>query len=225
MTQSLPKTRGRKPTKVDPARLLKAAQEVFAETGVAGASIRAIAARAGCDPALIYYHFGSKEAMFEALLDGIFVQFRQDLLSLSESSAQEHCSVRLWKLTHLYADHMTQKGQGVRSLLRGEAICGADGIKASLAQRIRPMIGIVEQIFRDGIQRGELREGLNLPIVPFLFIRPLVDILDLVPAMSEHIVGTPSNIALPHVLRTWFEIFWRGVAMDPGKPVDLNLEV
>ncbi|MDE3246833.1 MAG: TetR family transcriptional regulator, partial [Acidobacteriota bacterium] len=36
---------------------------------MAGASIRAIARAAGCDPALIYYHFESKEAMFLALLD------------------------------------------------------------------------------------------------------------------------------------------------------------
>ena len=48
-----PKSRGPKPTKVDPDQLLDAAQAVFAEDGLRAASLRAIARRAGCDPALI----------------------------------------------------------------------------------------------------------------------------------------------------------------------------
>jgi AcrR family transcriptional regulator len=225
MSQPLPKPRGRKPTKMDPGKLLEAAQEVFAETGVAGASIRAIANRAGCDPALIYYHFGSKEAVFEALLDGFFIEFIEALTVLTKSSADDHCSFRLWKLTIFYADRLTQNGQGLRCLLRGEAVLGADGIRTSLARRIKPMIQVVGQVFREGVDRGELRQDLALQIVPFLFIRPLVDLLDLIPAMSEHIVGEPSNIALPHVLHAWFGIFWRGVAADPGKPISFKMGV
>ncbi|MDI2037047.1 TetR family transcriptional regulator [Paenarthrobacter nitroguajacolicus] len=44
--------------------ILDAAKELFAELGYDGASIRAIATRAGVDPALIRHFFGDKETLF-----------------------------------------------------------------------------------------------------------------------------------------------------------------
>ena len=46
-----------------------AARELFAERGYDGASVRAIAAEAGVDPALVIRHFGSKEALFLRTID------------------------------------------------------------------------------------------------------------------------------------------------------------
>jgi AcrR family transcriptional regulator len=46
--------------------ILTAAREVFAEKGFDAASIRAIAALAGCDPALVHHYFGSKDKLFLA---------------------------------------------------------------------------------------------------------------------------------------------------------------
>lgn len=51
-------------------RLLTAAAELFAERGVDGASIDAIAERAGRTSGAVYDHFGSKDALLFALLDG-----------------------------------------------------------------------------------------------------------------------------------------------------------
>lgn len=50
------------------ARILDAAREVFAEAGLEGASLRAIAARAGYTPAALYFHFDSREAIYAELL-------------------------------------------------------------------------------------------------------------------------------------------------------------
>ncbi len=41
-----------------------AAQRLFPEKGYAGTTVRDIAAEAGCDPALVIRHFGSKETLF-----------------------------------------------------------------------------------------------------------------------------------------------------------------
>ncbi|MEI6160783.1 MAG: helix-turn-helix domain-containing protein, partial [Roseococcus sp.] len=49
-------------------RILDAAREVFAEEGLEGASLRAIAARAGYTPAALYFHFNSREAIYAELL-------------------------------------------------------------------------------------------------------------------------------------------------------------
>lgn len=48
--------------------ILDAAKLVFAEEGLEGASLRAIAERAGYTPAALYFHFESKEAIYAEVL-------------------------------------------------------------------------------------------------------------------------------------------------------------
>lgn len=48
--------------------ILGAARQVFAEQGLDGASLRAIALRAGYTPAALYFHFPSKEAIYAEVL-------------------------------------------------------------------------------------------------------------------------------------------------------------
>ena len=48
--------------------ILDAAKQVFAEEGLEGASLRAIAVRAGYTPAALYFHFESKEAIYAEVL-------------------------------------------------------------------------------------------------------------------------------------------------------------
>ena len=50
--------------------ILDAAREVFAAEGLEGASLRAIATRAGYTPAALYFHFDSKEAIYAEVLRG-----------------------------------------------------------------------------------------------------------------------------------------------------------
>src|SRR5690348_1404824 len=58
--------------------ILGAARSVFAEEGLEGASLRAIATRAGYTAAALYFHFDSKEAIYAEVL-------RQSLASLGEA--------------------------------------------------------------------------------------------------------------------------------------------
>ncbi|GAB3142262.1 TetR family transcriptional regulator [Micromonospora sonneratiae] len=56
---------GRRPGNPDTREaILVTAREVFAERGFDGASIRAIAAGAGVDPALVHHYFGTKDQLF-----------------------------------------------------------------------------------------------------------------------------------------------------------------
>ena len=48
-------------------RILAAAEKLFAEEGMARTSLRAITVAAGVNVAAVHYHFGSKEALLEAL--------------------------------------------------------------------------------------------------------------------------------------------------------------
>ena len=68
--QEAPRRRGRRPGGTDTrAALLDAARAVFSEQGYDGATVRAIAARAEVDAAMVNHWFGSKEGLFaEAVL-------------------------------------------------------------------------------------------------------------------------------------------------------------
>jgi AcrR family transcriptional regulator len=54
------------------ARILKAAEEVFAARGFEGASTREIAARAGVNISSLHYHWASKETLYLAVFHDVF---------------------------------------------------------------------------------------------------------------------------------------------------------
>jgi AcrR family transcriptional regulator len=61
---------GRRPGAADTrGRILDAARGVFGRAGYDGASVRAIAAEAGVDPALVHHYFGSKQRLFLAAME------------------------------------------------------------------------------------------------------------------------------------------------------------
>lgn len=60
-----PPTRDAEATK---AQILDAAEEEFARHGLSGARTEAIAAKTGVTKSMIFYHFGSKEGLYQAVL-------------------------------------------------------------------------------------------------------------------------------------------------------------
>ena len=64
-----PSRRGRRPgPESSRTAVLDAARSLFAEVGFERATIRGIGARAGVDPALVHYFFGTKEELLRATL-------------------------------------------------------------------------------------------------------------------------------------------------------------
>jgi len=62
--------------------ILTAAARVFAETGLAGARIEAIAAGAGVNKALLYYYFNGKESLYLAVLEDQFREFHRQAVEI-----------------------------------------------------------------------------------------------------------------------------------------------
>ncbi|HET6230896.1 MAG TPA: helix-turn-helix domain-containing protein, partial [Longimicrobiaceae bacterium] len=52
--------------------ILDAAETLFARQGFTATTIKQIGSAAGVNPALIYYHFGNKEALYRELLGRLF---------------------------------------------------------------------------------------------------------------------------------------------------------
>ena len=213
-----PRSRGPKPTKVDPDQLLDAAQTVFAQDGLRAASLRAIARRAGCDPALIYYHFDSKEALFMALLERRFPAVLQDVERLADALDTRATALRLWDVLLIYHRHLGQD-PGIRSLIRGEIVKGAEGLVHLIEDRIRPITTAVRQIFDQGIARGELRPDLQPMLATFFLVKMQLEILDVLPVVLPRLMNLPPDEVVLIGMRAWFDLFWRGVALDPSTPL------
>ncbi|MFN7957727.1 MAG: TetR/AcrR family transcriptional regulator [Holophagaceae bacterium] len=219
MTQTRsPRSRGPKPTRVDPDQLLDAAQAVFAEDGLRAASLRAIARRAGCDPALIYYHFDSKEALFAALLERRFPAVLQEVERLADPLDGRPTALRLWDVLLIYQRHLG-RDPGIRSLVRGEIVKGAEGITHLLEGQIRPVTVAVRRVFEQGIARGELRPDLHPMLATFFLVKMQLEILDVLPVVLPRLTELPPDQAVRVGMRAWFDLFWRGVALDPSAPL------
>jgi len=65
----MPRTGRRSGPSTTAEEILEAARGLFAEQGFRSATIRAIAARAGVNPALVHHHFGTKDDLFVAAMD------------------------------------------------------------------------------------------------------------------------------------------------------------
>ena len=63
-------------------RLLAAAMDLVCERGAAGTSVGAVCERAGAAKTALYWHFGNKEGIIYALLDGIATMVSSDLATL-----------------------------------------------------------------------------------------------------------------------------------------------
>lgn len=216
------KTRGPKSLKVDTALLLDAAQSVFSASGMGGASIRAIARKAGCDPALIYYHFENKEAMFHALLDRKLPPIARELELLADPSNTEPTSLRLWRVSRVYRRHVGEDS-GFRAVLRGQILNGTEGAKDAITRHIQRAAKCNWAILQQGIERGHLRADLHVRLTGFFLVRMFMEIFDFVPTISQRVSNIPSEQALEMAEQAWFELFWRGVAAHPVKPLPCDL--
>lgn len=71
--------------------ILDAARQIFAEEGLDGASLRAIAVRAGYTPAALYFHFASKEAMYAEVLQASLESLGAEVgLAVSRTRTPQH---------------------------------------------------------------------------------------------------------------------------------------
>ena len=81
--------RGRKRTE-NPAtarRILAAAEERFAAQGMAGARTDEIAAAAHANKAMLYYYFGNKRRLHQAVLENLFRQLRTTYVPLTRHAS------------------------------------------------------------------------------------------------------------------------------------------
>lgn len=166
------------PTKGDRTRqrLLDAAAAEVTRPGRAGASLTAIAAAAGLKPGSIYFHFGSRDQLIDAMLqEGV----RESLARLDRATAEvagddrpgdPRARLRAAIRAHLAALHDLRDYAAV-VLAPALALDGPPGADFRALRRayLRPWSGLVEQAQRAGV----LAAGVPPPVVRDLLLGAL----------------------------------------------------
>jgi AcrR family transcriptional regulator len=201
--------------RVDTTRILDAAQAVFSRAGLQAASIRAIAGLAGCDPALIYYHFDSKEALFLALARRRLPPIGLEMAALADPKDGRPTRDRLWAALEIFHRHLGEDA-GFRSVFRGQLIQGSEATKDEVAALLRPIVSQLLAILQQGQARGELREDLDPRTAAFFIGRMHMEILDLLPTMGPRMQGILQGQSLEQVRRAWLDFAWRAIAARAG---------
>jgi len=113
---------GRRPDIDGRELLLEAALRLFAEQGVEGVSIRAVNREAGLGPASVHYHFGTKEALVEAVLhrygDVVIDRTKQRAREISATDGTWEARDLVTMLAEPYIDLVATRDEQGRSWVR-----------------------------------------------------------------------------------------------------------
>jgi len=140
--------------------VLGVAATVFAEKGYAGASTRDIAERLGVRQASLYYYFPSKEAALAAICELGVKDFIDNLRGIIGGPLSAADKLRATIANHLSPLRSHPEADYIRVFLRHRHEL-PDGSRQSIAALARTYQGLIEQLFLEGIARGQLRADLD----------------------------------------------------------------
>lgn len=131
-----PLTSARRPSAAV-GKVLDAAEQVFSESGFAGARIDEIAARAGMAKSHVYYHFAGKQQIFDALIEarlGELLAQKQVMLEQFEDATPTPHELGAW-LTRAVSELLGSQSAFLRIVLV-ETLASGGGDRASLLSRV-----------------------------------------------------------------------------------------
>ena len=135
-------------------RILDAASAEFAAAGFAGARVDDIAARAGVNKAMLYYHVGDKEALYAAVLHRNLDHVDRALaVALATTGSQRE---RLAAVIAAIVDVAQRLPDHPRIVLR-EIASGAAHLPAEILARLLAVGRAVAAVVEAGAASGELR--------------------------------------------------------------------
>ena len=135
-------------------RILDAASTVFAAQGFAGARVDDIAARAGINKAMLYYHVGDKTALYSAVLLRNFDRVRMaiDEALTAGGTARQRLEPLITALTRMVQRHPDHP----RMMLR-EIASGAASLEPEVLAAMLEVLGVVRGLIAEGTAAGEFR--------------------------------------------------------------------
>ena len=134
--------------------ILRAAECIFAEEGLAGARTDAIARRAGVNKALLYYYFKSKEALYLAALERHMKEFNR--LGLEVLSGPTPARERLLGYVAMHFDFASRRPFFSRLFPR-MLISEGSTLDHVVKKYTLPVFRKVVRVVEEGVKSGEFR--------------------------------------------------------------------
>lgn len=140
-------------------KLLQAATEVFSEVGFAGARVDEIARRAKANKAMIYYHFQSKDALYQTvlvrLLSGVQAEMERARML---PDPRERILALYRSLARAFADR-----PALPPIMLRELLAGGRHMKQETARLLATIIETIRSTIAEGVTSGAFR-----PVNPLL---------------------------------------------------------
>ena len=131
--------------------ILEAAEELFAQKGFEGTSVRELAKKAKINVAMISYYFGSKEKLFESLVEYRAGFMREKLQLINREESMDPMS-KIERLIDFYVDRVAGNSRFSRILHR----------ELSLQQRSEMHNTIADILLRNAVEiRRIIHEGID----------------------------------------------------------------
>lgn len=141
-------------------RILEAATRLFAQSGFAATSMRDIAEAVACTKPALYYHFGSKGALFEEIVQTENERIRE---SLRENLEQDGpVRERLLRAMRAHFDYVRDHPHQLKLLMRAELHpdTGQPQVDAQSMREYYERLAL--RVLQEGVEGGELRPDLDL---------------------------------------------------------------
>ena len=143
---------------------MEVAEDLIAEKGFNGTSVRDIAEKAGVNLAMISYYFGSKDKLLEA----IFERRGEHTKLILEDLANKEGMSSLDKM-NLLVDHYLQKIVKQqcfhRIMVREQTVSSNDAIAALILKMKRQNFEVVKRLVTEGQKKGEFRKGVDVSLL------------------------------------------------------------
>lgn len=144
--------------------ILKAARKLFFEKGFKPVTVESIAKKAELSKGSIYLYYNSKEEIYTQILLSDIDKFHERISDLLQNPSS--ASEALLKLANIYVDFFLNDRELFRILmifmLHTADMNLPEDLNDHIIKSTNKTIGIIEQVFKYGVERGEFPETLNL---------------------------------------------------------------
>ena len=136
------------------AHILQAAESVFAERGYGGTTTAAIAEAAGLPKANVHYYFGTKKALYQAVLDNILSLWLEPMQDIQDDADPATA------LTAYIAEKMryTRERPSASKVFANELLHGADHLQNHLKTELKDLVEDKAAVIDSWIKQGRIRK-------------------------------------------------------------------
>jgi len=141
-------------------RLIEAALALYGQVGIAGASLRDIAARADVTPAMVHYYFGSKSELRDAIIEERLMPLIAVLRDALEAAGPDPRELITTFVGGMYA--AVARFPWLPSLWVREVVCENGALRDVLVTRIAPQLPLLLAArLAEAQQQGALSRDLD----------------------------------------------------------------